>query len=803
MAGVETDGDSSLDVQTPLLENMVVGVPPVFEGLTKQLDKIVEQPLLGPKTKFPAAALGFARKDASGRRKPQAIAHRGYKAKFPENTMGAFKGAVEVGAEGLETDIHLTKDGVVVLSHDKDLKRCFGRDEKVLDCDYEFISKLRTLKEPHEPMPRLADLLEYLAQPGLEDMWVLLDIKLDNDTDDVMRLIGDTIRSAPPSPSRPWSSRIVLGCWAAKYLPLCARYLPGFPVSHIGFSTLIASYFFTVPNVSFNMAQAILMTPWGRLFIRKAQSDGRPVYAWTVNEESKMRWDIRQGLDGVVTDDPKLFLEVRNSWHEGTKDGVTVLAWLDVLRINLFCLIYTALFQFMEIITLQAGQCGNSVGQQFWQQLCQEHGINKDGNLEDFATEGGDRKDVFFYQSDDTRYIPRAILLDLEPRVLNSIQASAYKNIYNPENFYIHKDGTGAGNNWGMGYSMGEQVHEDILDMIDREADGSDSLEGFMMLHSIAGGTGSGLGSYMLERLNDRFPKKLIQTYSVFPNTQDGDIVVQPYNSLLSLRRLTQNADSVVVLDNGALTRIAADRLHVMNPSFEQTNQLVSTVMSASTTTLRYPGYMHNDLVGIVASLIPTPRCHFLMTSYTPFSGENVEQAKTVRKTTVLDVMRRLLQPKNRMVSTNPTKKSCYMSILNIIQGEADPSDVHKSLMRIRERRLATFIPWGPASIQVALTKKSPYVTSSHRVSGLMLANHTGIATLFKRIVAQYSTLRKRNAFLESYKREVPFKDGLGEFDEAKEVVQGLIAEYEEAEDADYLSKESAPMEEAEDKRAG
>jgi tubulin gamma len=93
---------------------------------------------------------------------------------------------------------------------------------------------------------------------------------------------------------------------------------------------------------------------------------------------------------------------------------------------------------------------------------------------------------------------------------------------------------------------MGEQVHEDILEMIDREADGSDSLEGFMMLHSIAGGTGSGLGSYMLERLNDRFPKKLIQTYSVFPNTQQGDIVVQPYNSLLSMRRLTQNADSVV-----------------------------------------------------------------------------------------------------------------------------------------------------------------------------------------------------------------------------------------------------------------
>ncbi|KAF1962142.1 tubulin-domain-containing protein [Byssothecium circinans] len=797
--------DTAEEVQTPLLENMVVGVPPVFGGLTREINQLVEQPLLGPKTEFPTPNFAFARKDVSGIRKPQAIAHRGYKAEFPENTMGAFRGAVEVGAEALETDIHLSKDGVVVLSHDANLKRCFGREEKIIDCDYEFLSKLKTLKEPHESMPRLIDLLEYLAQPGLEDIWVLLDIKLDNNADDVMRLIASTIFSVSPSPTRPWQSRIVLGCWAAKYLSLCSRYLPGFSISHIGFSILYATHFFTVPNVSFNMLQAVLMTPWGRAFTRKAQYDKRPVFAWTVNEERRMRWDIRHGLDGVITDDPKLFLEVRRGWHESTKDGpgLGLLMWLNVYWVNFLAVVFGVLFHFKFGWSDRKQLVRLKVGQQFWQQLCQEHGINADGNLEDFATEGGDRKDVFFYQSDDTRYIPRAILLDLEPRVLNSIQSSAYKNIYNPENFYIHKDGTGAGNNWGMGYSMGEQVQEEIIDMIDREADGSDSLEGFMLLHSIAGGTGSGLGSFMLERLNDRFPKKLIQTYSVFPNTQDGDIVVQPYNSLLSMRRLTQNADSVVVLDNGALSRIAADRLHVQNPSFQQTNQLVSTVMSASTTTLRYPSYMHNDLVGIVASLIPTPRCHFLSTSYTPFSGENVEQAKTVRKTTVLDVMRRLLQPKNRMVSTNPTKKSCYMSILNIIQGEADPTDVHKSLLRIRERRLATFIPWGPASIQVALTRKSPYVTSSHRVSGLMLANHTGIATLFKRIVVQYSALRKRNAFLESYKREQPFRDGLGEFDEAKEVVQNLIDEYQEAEDLDYLSKEGPPAEEGEDKRVG
>ncbi|EPX70450.1 gamma-tubulin [Schizosaccharomyces octosporus yFS286] len=442
-----------------------------------------------------------------------------------------------------------------------------------------------------------------------------------------------------------------------------------------------------------------------------------------------------------------------------------------------------------EIITIQAGQCGNQIGSQFWQQLCLEHGISPDGTLENYATDGVDRKDVFFYQSDDNRYIPRALLIDLEPRVVSNILGDTYGNLYNPENILVTKNGGGAGNNWAHGYSYADRIFEDIMDMIDREADGSDSLEGFSLLHSIAGGTGSGLGSYLLERLNDRFPKKIVQTYSVFPNNQSvSDVVVQPYNSLLALKRLTLNADAVVVLDNAALAHIAADRLHIQNPTFHQQNQLVSTVMSASTNTLRYPGYMNNDLVSIIASLIPTPRCHFLSTSYTPFTNQQVEEAKTIRKTTVLEVMRRLLQPKNRMVSVNPSKQSCFISLLNIIQGEADPTDVHKSLLRIRERKLATFIPWGPASIQVALSKKSPYIKTNHRVSGLMLANHTSIASLFKRTLDQYDRLRKRNAFLDQYKKESIFEDNLDEFDSSREVVSNLIQEYEACENPNYLS---------------
>lgn len=88
-----------------------------------------------------------------------------------------------------------------------------------------------------------------------------------------------------------------------------------------------------------------------------------------------------------------------------------------------------------------------------------------------------------------------------------------------------------------VGYEQGQKCHDEIFEMLDREADGSDSLEGFLLCHSTAGGTGSGMGSYLLECLNDRYPKKLIQTYSVFPNN-DSDIVVSPYNCMLTLKRL-------------------------------------------------------------------------------------------------------------------------------------------------------------------------------------------------------------------------------------------------------------------------
>eukprot|EP00954_Amorphochlora_amoebiformis_P024614 1367599-Amorphochlora_amoeboformis.AAC.1 len=257
-----------------------------------------------------------------------------------------------------------------------------------------------------------------------------------------------------------------------------------------------------------------------------------------------------------------------------------------------------------EIITLQVGQCGNQVGTEFWKRLCLEHGIARqvergddyessnqlfsasDGIIQDFATEGVDRKDVFFYQADDEHYIPRAILLDLEPRVINSIRSGEYKDLYNHENIFVHKEGGGAGNNWAKGYELADQISDEVLEIVDREADGSDSLE--------------------------------VSYFSVVPKQYQYLTIIGLVSGIraLPLDCRRNGVRNGVVLDNTALNRIAVDRLHIENPTFAQTNSIyasmkqlngmrygwksqVSTVMATSTATLRYPGYMNNDLIGL------------------------------------------------------------------------------------------------------------------------------------------------------------------------------------------------------------
>ncbi|OQE42318.1 hypothetical protein PENCOP_c004G03985 [Penicillium coprophilum] len=250
-------------------------------------------------------------------RLPQAIAHRGFKGQYPENTLLSIDGAIRAGAQALELDLHISRDGIVVLSHDASLMRCYGIKKKVIDCDWEYLKTLRTLQAPHEPMPRLIDVLEYLSQPGRENLWILLDIKLANEPFDIMKRIAKTIESVPiPAIGREWHRRIVLGCWSARYLPARAQHLPLYPVTLVCVDVSYARQFLQVPLVSFNINQMILMGPLGRGFLDEVRAAGRRVYVWTVNAPNLMRWCIRHEIDGVISDEPGRFRQVCEGWEK-------------------------------------------------------------------------------------------------------------------------------------------------------------------------------------------------------------------------------------------------------------------------------------------------------------------------------------------------------------------------------------------------------------------------------------------------------------------------------------------------------
>lgn len=322
-------------------------------------------------------------------------------------------------------------------------------------------------------------------------------------------------------------------------------------------------------------------------------------------------------------------------------------------------------------------------------------------------------------------------------------------------------------------------------------------IQGFILTHSIAGGTGSGMGSYLLEHLKDAFPHKLIQTYSVFPSMKEtSDVVTQPYNSTLTLSRLVEFADSTIVLDNTSLNSIVAETASSEAITINHVNALVSSVLSVSTASLRYPGYVNSDLVSMVASLVPSPRLHFLLTAFTPLQEVSVTTTATVRKTSVYDVQRRLLQNKNLMASVN-TRRGVYLSALHIIQGEVDPSEVHSSLQRLREQDTTHFIPWGPNSIQVVLAKRSPYVPATSRVSGLMLANHSGVSSVRKKLVAevqifqgigsQFDRSFGRKAYLHNYLNLPLFNGDSSEFVNSRQLLADIVEEYKKAESDDYI----------------
>jgi len=232
------------------------------------------------------------------------------------------------------------------------------------------------------------------------------------------------------------------------------------------------------------------------------------------------------------------------------------------------------------------------------------------------------RSEVYFNQVDNGRFVPRSVLVDLEPGVLNSVKGCPKMGqFFNPDHFVGAQNG--AGNNWAKGYlSDGPEILEDTLDQIRKAVELCECLQAFQIMHSLGGGTGSGLGTLLLERLSEDYADKLSFTFSILPGSTNGgnsDTVVEPYNAVLALNSLIEHSHATFTVENSALNRICQKQLKMKQASFNDTNHIIAQVMSNTTASLRFPGYQNNcDIRKLSTNLIPFPRLHFLMQGQAP-----------------------------------------------------------------------------------------------------------------------------------------------------------------------------------------
>src|SRR3569833_1793011 len=149
-------------------------------------------------------------------------------------------------------------------------------------------------------------------------------------------------------------------------------------------------------------------------------------------------------------------------------------------------------------------------------------------------------------------------------------------------------------------------------------ADNSNSLQGFLIFHSFGGGTGSGFGALLLERLSTEYGKKCKLEFAVYPAPRVSTAVVEPYNAVLSTHSTIENSDCTFLVDNEAVYDICRRNLDIPRPSYEHLNRLIAQVVSSITSSLRFDGALNVDLNEFQTNLVPYPRIHYPLISYAP-----------------------------------------------------------------------------------------------------------------------------------------------------------------------------------------
>jgi tubulin alpha len=427
-----------------------------------------------------------------------------------------------------------------------------------------------------------------------------------------------------------------------------------------------------------------------------------------------------------------------------------------------------------ELISIHVGAAGVQLGNACWDLFCLEHGVLSDGSLasSSIGGEGQEALRSVFSVSAAAKCSPRAVYVDTDPTVINEVRTGATQDLFQSENLIAGKGD--ASRNFGLGrYILSGDVLDLTLERIRKLAEDCNDLQGFLIFNSVSGGTGSGLGSQIVQRLNADYGGKTMLGFPIFPSPQTSTSIAEHYNTVLGTKYLKDYLDLAVILENQALHDINRHKLGIDDPSLTNLNHLAAKVISSVTASLRFGASMNRDLRELQVNVVPRPSLKFLLSSYAPL----VSTERGVHlQPTVDEITNSALQPDSMLVKCGYNQVN-YASCSLMYRGDVPPKEVESAVAGAKANMTVKMADWATTGIISGVVRQVPgaELSSERRTVGMISSNSAVIET-FDRISKKFDLLYAKRAYVHHFVQEGMEES---EFSEAREDLIPLVGDYE------------------------
>uniref|UniRef100_A0A0A9VPJ0 Tubulin alpha chain n=1 Tax=Lygus hesperus TaxID=30085 RepID=A0A0A9VPJ0_LYGHE len=445
-----------------------------------------------------------------------------------------------------------------------------------------------------------------------------------------------------------------------------------------------------------------------------------------------------------------------------------------------------------EIVSIHIGQAGVQLGNLCWELYCLEHDLDEGGRLlkpessmmknPDISSMIGDSNGIpegfssFFCETFSGNYCPRALFIDMDPTVIDEIRTGKYKDLHSFNNLISGKED--AANNYARGHNIsGKAIFTQSADTSAKMVEGCDHLQGFMITHSLGGGTGSGFYSRLTEYLADEFPKISKMEIVVFPCPKLSTAVVEPYNAVLATSATLETTDCVFLVNNEALYSICHKKLDIDSPSYSNLNRILAQAVSSITTSIRFRGSLNADFMDFQTNLVPYPRIHFPLMSFSPIVRRESASHEIY---SILDITSKCLDKSNFMMQCDENIGR-YMSCCLLYRGDVAPKEVNSAIAAIRLKKSMKFVNWSPTGFKIGINDSPPMMVpdgdlAASQRSMCMLCNTTAVQDAWTKLNVKFHVMLEKKAFIHWY-----LQYGLQEteFYDAQDNLLTLEQEYE------------------------